>query len=96
MLSQKVDRKLGLQLSVSGSQAFRAYKEYLIMITKDPAFFTLSPVPYNTFGTTVHPLITFQKNWGLNISQITVDNNLVWGALGSPNNYDAGNWNWPG
>ena len=43
-LSFRTDRKMGLQLQVWGSQAFSAYKEFLILTIKDPAFFNISPV----------------------------------------------------
>lgn len=84
MLAFKTDRKLGLQLSVSGSQAFRQYKEFLILTVKDPAFMDLTPIPFNEFGTTQHPIIVFQKNWNLNIANTTVDQELQWNSIGSP------------
>lgn len=44
VLSQKTDRQMGLQLVVKGSQAFAAYKEFLLLTVNNPAFMSFSPI----------------------------------------------------
>ena len=94
MLSFQTDRKLGLQLSVNGSQKFRQYKEFLILTVKDPAFMDISPIPFNEFGTTQHPLLVFQKAWNLNLANTTVDQELQWNSIGSAVPSDGSTYGW--
>lgn len=92
-LAFQTDRKMGLQLQVWSSQAFAAYKEFLILTVKDPAFMDMSPIPVNVQGTDLHPLIEFQKDWNLNYAQITQSQQMKWDAIGSPSS--SAIWNWP-
>lgn len=92
-LSFKTHRKMGLQLEIWGAEAFTNYKQYLLLITRDPNFMDISPIPYNVNGTELHPLIQFQKDWNLNYSSVTQSTVMRWDALGSPNSSDT--WTWP-
>lgn len=91
MLSFRDHRKLA-QLEVFGN-SFKQYKEFLILTVKDPAFMEIAPVPYNTFGTTPHPLIMFTQDWNNNFAAGTQSAQMSWDALGGPNNPD-GSWTW--
>jgi hypothetical protein len=91
LLSFKDHRKLA-QLEVFGN-SFQQYKEFLILTVKDPSFMEIAPVPYNTFGTDLHPLIQFSQDWNNNFAMGTQSAQLAWDALGAPNN-DTGNWQW--
>lgn len=92
MLSQKVDRQMGLQLIVKGSQAFKAYKDFLLLTVSNPNFMDISPIPVNLTGTTLHPLIQFQRDWNLNYTNITQSEQMNWDAIGSPSNGDPFNY----
>lgn len=48
-------------LEVWGKEAFDSYKEYLIMVTKNPDFSGISPIPYSATGAS--PISQFQKDW---------------------------------
>lgn len=61
MLAHKTHRKMN-QLEVYGEQAFFAYKSYLMLCYKDPAFMDFSPVPYSSTAE-FSPILDFQKNW---------------------------------
>ena len=92
-LSFKTHRKMGLQLEIWGAEAFTNYKQYLLLITRDPNFMEISPIPYNVNGTDLHPLIQFQKDWNLNYASVPQSTVMHWDALGSPNSNDT--WSWP-
>lgn len=62
-LSFQTQRQMGLQLHVWGAEAFKNYKEFLILTTTNPAFMDLSPMPYSASGTEKHPLVNFQETW---------------------------------
>ena len=91
-LAFKTHRKLQ-QLEIWGAEAFANYKQYLLLITRDPNFMDISPIPYNVNGTELHPLIQFQKDWNLNYSSVNQSTVMRWDALGSPNSSDT--WSWP-
>ena len=93
MLSFKTHRKIGLQLENWSGEAFTQYKSYLLLITTNPNFMDISPIPYNVNGDALHPLIQFSKDWNLNYAQITQSQQMKWDALGSPSSSDT--WNWP-
>lgn len=48
-------------LEIWGKEAFDSYKEYLIMVTKNPDFSGISPIPYS--ASTPSPISAFQKDW---------------------------------
>ena len=83
MLAFKTHRKLAT-LEVFGNEAFKAYKEYLVLITKDPAFMDISPIPYSStseFST----LQQFQSDWNNNYYSGTQSQQLAVDASVSPN-----------
>lgn len=92
MLAFKSHRKMA-QLEVWGKESFDSYKEFLLLTTNNPAFMDISPVPPNIFGTDLHPLMQFTKDWNQNFSSGTQSQQLHWDALGSPNNSDTWQWN---
>ncbi len=85
ILSHQTHRKMGLQLEVWGAEAFKNYKEFLILTVSNPAFMQYSPQPYGVSGTTVHPLIQFQNDWNKNYMNGTDSQNLAFTAALSPN-----------
>jgi hypothetical protein len=55
------------QLEVYGNQMFDQYKQYLVMITKDPSISQICPIPYS--GSTEdcpNPLVQFVEDWNDN------------------------------
>lgn len=91
-LSFKTHRKLQ-QLEIWGAEAFKNYKEFLLLTVNNPNFMDISPIPYNVNGTELHPLIQFSKDWTLNYASVTQSTVMHWDALGSPNSNDT--WSWP-
>ena len=91
-LSFKTHRKLA-QLEIYGSEGFANFKQFLLMAISNPAFMDISPLPPNIFGTDLHPIMQFTKDWNDNFSVGTQSTQLHWDALGSPNNA-TGNWQW--
>lgn len=86
ILSQQTDRQMGLQLAVSGSQAFRAYKEYLLLTVKDPAFMQSSaPVPFGGSTVTPESYAQFQSDWKKLYYRGSEDQQNAFGATISPN-----------
>jgi len=82
LLSFKTHRKLA-QLEVWGSDAFKQYKEFLLLTTRDPNFMQISPIAIGP-GATVHPLIQFQQDWNKNYA-INGSQQLAFNADISPN-----------
>lgn len=82
LLSHKTHRKLA-QLEVFGSDAFKQYKEFLILTFKDPMFMQFSPIPVGP-GTTTHPLIEFQNSWNRQYA-VTQSQQMSFDADISPN-----------
>jgi hypothetical protein len=54
-------QQLGV-ITVYGNQVFRQYRDYLIMVTKNPDFASISPIPYSGSNGTC-PVIEFKKDW---------------------------------
>lgn len=91
-LTMKTHRKMA-QLEVWGSDAFKQYKEFLILTTKDPAFMWISPIPYGASGTELHPLLQFSQDWNKNYAvtqsqqlahdaYLSVNDGSLYGVLG--------------
>lgn len=59
-LAFKTHQKMGL-LEVWGSEAFKNYQTYLLLVIKDPSFSSISPIPYSASGPS--PITEFQKDW---------------------------------
>jgi hypothetical protein len=84
MLSFKVRRKMA-QLEVFNDSQFKQYKEYLLLITKDPAFMQgLSPLPYAATSEFNH-IVDFQKSWNKNYYRGSEQQALSLAADISPN-----------
>lgn len=83
MLAHKTHRKMN-QLEVYGEQAFVAYKSYLMLCYKDPAFMDFSPVPYSSTAE-FSPILDFQKSWNANFTNGTEAHQLAHTAALSPN-----------
>lgn len=54
-------QKLGI-IETWGSEAFENYKSYLMLVIKDPAFSSVSPIPYSG-DNGLTPIIEFKKHW---------------------------------
>lgn len=83
MLSHKTHRKLA-QLEVWGAEAFKAYKEFLILAYTNPAFMDFSPVPYSNIEE-FSPILDFQANWNKGFYEGTEAQQLAFTADMSPN-----------
>ena len=53
-------------LEVWGKETFDSYKQFLVMLIRDPAIAQMSPIPYGAGLTTANPLIQFTKDWNAN------------------------------
>lgn len=60
-LAFKTRQKLAL-IEVYGSDAFKQYKEYLLLVLKNPDFSGISPLPFTQLSCP-SPIARFQKNW---------------------------------
>lgn len=83
-LSHKTHRKLA-QIEVWGAEAFKNYKDFLILTVKDPAFMSYSPVPYGLSSVDNNPLLQFTQDWNKNFYAGTESQQLAVNALYSPN-----------
>lgn len=64
ILSQKTDRRMGLQLEVKGSQAYAHYRDFLMLAVNNPAFVDYSPIPYQSLDTTQRDMLEeFVSDW---------------------------------
>lgn len=54
------------QLEVYGNQMFDQYKQYLMLIIRDPMVSQNCPIPYAGGITTPNPLIQFTEDWNAN------------------------------
>ena len=80
-LTSSVTEKLG-GIQVMGSEYFQQYKEFLKLTVLNPNLMTLSPLPYSSSGTTIHPLQQFVTDWNLNYAYGTQSDALHIQALG--------------
>ena len=83
MLAHKTHRKMA-QLEVWGAEAFKAYKEFLMMTHSNPAFMDFSPVPYSS-NAEFSPILSFQKAWNQGFSNGTEAQQLAFHGDISPN-----------
>ncbi len=83
VLSQKTHRKL-VQLEVWGAEAFKSYKEFLLLTVKDPMFMDCSPIPYSPV-LEYSPIMQFQSDWNKNYTRGTESQQLAVDAANSPN-----------
>lgn len=68
--SQKSHRKIGALESWDNAK-FEQYKQYLMMIAKDPAFNGINPIPYSPTSNIQSPIVEFLTDWTGNFVQPT-------------------------
>jgi hypothetical protein len=56
------DAKMGI-ISTYGSQVFNQYRDYLMLVLRDPAFNGVCPLPYVAGADTQHPILQFQQDF---------------------------------
>lgn len=83
MLAMKTHRKLA-QLEVWGAEAFKNYKEFLILTIQDPVFMNCSPIPYSP-AAEFNPILQFQADWNKNFTAGTESQQMSINADMSPN-----------
>lgn len=82
MLSHKTHRKMA-QLEVWGAEAFKAYKEFLMLAYSNPSFMDFSPLA-SYAQAEFSPILDFQKNWNQGFV-VTESQQLAATADNSPN-----------
>jgi len=85
IFSQGVHRRMSVQLEVWGGEKFDQYKQYLLMIVKDPSFSGLCPIPYSGSGDSPHEIIQFISDYKKNFPAGTQSQQLAFDASISPN-----------
>lgn len=83
-LSQKTHKKLAT-LEIWGAEAFKNYKEFLVLTVTNPSFMDYSPVPYSASSDESNPLVQFVSDWNKNFYLGTDSQQLARNALWSPN-----------
>jgi hypothetical protein len=61
-LSFDSDAKMGIIISY-GSQVYNQYKDYLLLVLKDPAFNGVCPLPYVAGADCLHPILQFKEDF---------------------------------
>jgi hypothetical protein len=69
VLSFSSHQKLA-QLEVWGSEQFKNYQTFLRETINNPAFMSISPLPYVGGAETEHPLIAFTETWNEQFADI--------------------------
>jgi hypothetical protein len=46
-----------------GSQVYNQYKDYLLLVLRDPAFNGVCPLPYVAGADEVHPILQFKEDF---------------------------------
>lgn len=96
ILSLKTHRKLA-QLEVWGGEAFKNYKDFLLLTVTNPAFMSIAPIPYSSSSTDLSAIQQFQNDWNKNYANGTQSQQLASDALNSPNDGSLyGNTNYNG
>jgi hypothetical protein len=83
-----VHRKMGL-LEVYTGEKFAQYKEYLLMVVKDPAFNNISPMPYSASTDQTQALLQLQEDFANNWSSGTQSQQMNITAIGGFTNGDT-------
>lgn len=83
ILSHKTHRKLAT-LEVWGAEAFKNYKEFLLLTVSNPAFMDLSLSVYAAYNE-CSPILDFQRDWNRNFVEFTEGQQLAFNADLSPN-----------
>lgn len=85
-LTNKVHRKMSLQLEVFGSEWYQNYRDFLVLTVTNPAFMDVSPLPSSTtLSESVNPLVQFSKDWNNNFFRGTNSQELALDADIGPN-----------
>lgn len=86
ILSQRTDRQMGLQLIVKGSQAFQAYKDFLLLTLNNPSFADFSPIPLQSLAPEDQAsLSAFISDWNRNYYNGTQSQEMALSADIGPN-----------
>lgn len=80
-LAFDVTQRLNL-IQVYGNQAFDQYKQYLMLIIKEPALNQTCPIPYVAGADTLHPILQFQQDFTNAQTRPTSDERLHQIAVG--------------
>lgn len=69
-------------IEVYGAEAFKSFKQYLLLVVKDPSFNSVSPIPYAAGADTLHPILKHQQDWLAAYTQPTSDQSLSYFSMG--------------
>ncbi len=58
-------------IEIYGNQTFDQYKQYLMMVVTNPAFNSISPIPYSASTGEVVPVLRFQEDFAKNYASGT-------------------------
>ena len=79
-LSFSTHQKMGV-LECYGNQAFTQFKEYVLMVVTNPAFNSISPIPYSASTGGVVPMLRFQEDFAKNYSSTSQSDDMHVTAL---------------
>lgn len=85
ILSQKVDRRAGLQLQVWNSQSYKSYKDFLLTTVSNPYLIDFSPLPWSASTIDLPDLVQFASDFRKNYPRNTESQQLAVDAVFSPN-----------
>lgn len=88
IISQQVDRRMGLQLVVNGSQAYKAYKDFLLTTVSNPYLIDFSPIPWAAESCQLPDLVQFASDFKRNFIRNSESQQLAVDAAFSPNKGD--------
>lgn len=69
-------------IEVYGQQVFEQYRQFLMMVLKDPSFNSVCPIPYVAGGDCLHPLLQFEQDFDNARNHPTSDERLHQIAIG--------------
>lgn len=84
IMSQKTHRRLS-SLEVWGAEAFKNYKEFLLLTFTNPHFMDIAPVPYFGGVNEKHQLVEFVESWNKNFYNGNEKQQSAFSASVSPN-----------
>ncbi len=84
MLAHKTHRRMGLQLEIWGAEAYKNYRDFLLLTVSNPSFMDVSPIPYSS-ASDFSPIMQFASDWNKNFTQGTEAQQLATNAANSPN-----------
>lgn len=83
-LSQSTHRRLAT-IEVWGSEKYKQYKDYLMLLSKDPSFNGTCPIPYS--GSSVgekSDIVQFQEDWKNNYTTLRQGQQMYLDAQNNP------------